>query len=166
MQGSAPGAAEALPRPRVIWRDAGVVVGEIENISVALWRGEVTRGRFEAQRVGLEHVVRTRIDAGFLCLVEPSAPLPNQEMVRASADMIAIHRPKLRYVACVIEGDGLRAGTVRAILNVMRMLITGKVHYDYFATVPDAAKGFARNLPPCPVAAFVRGVEELRAAFP
>jgi hypothetical protein len=146
-------------------QDPGLVVAEIGPVCLALWRSTVTRERFEAQRRGLERVVRAHPgEAGFLCLIEPTSPVPSVELQRASASLIAIHRPRLKFVACVIEGDGLRAFVVRRVLNGMRALVTGRVNYGFYPTVAVAAIELARVFPACGLPeAIEQGVESARA---
>jgi hypothetical protein len=156
-------------RPRtasLLSHDDGLAVGEIESVCVAVWRGAVTRGRFEAQRRGLEWVVgRHPEGVGFLCVVERDSPLPDQDLRRASANMIAIHRPHLRYVACVMEGDSMRVAVVRAVLTGMRLRVTGKVASGFFATVPEAAHHLAEHLPIGSETSFASAAETVRASL-
>jgi hypothetical protein len=147
----------------VLWSDEGLVVASLGRVCIAVWRATVTRTRFEAQRVGLEQVVRGHAGGvGFLCVVEATSPIPDDDMRRASANMIAIHRPRLEYVACVIEGESLKIVAVRAVLTTMRHLVTGKVANGYFATVAEAARGLGEHLPIGPEMAFVEAIERVR----
>jgi hypothetical protein len=144
--------------------DSGLAVAQIRNVCVVIWRGAVTRGRFEAQRLGLERVVGAHPgDAGFLCVIEGGSPLPDHDLRRASANMISIHRRHLRYVACVMEGDGLRVAVVRTVLTGMRLLVTGRMASGFFATVPEATRHLAEYLPIGPETSFVSSVEAVRA---
>jgi hypothetical protein len=150
--------------PQVVWCDDGLVMGEIGTISVAIWRGGVTRERFEAQRLGLGRLVAAHpAGIGFLCIVEPTAIPPDDDMRRASADMVAIHRPHLRYVACVIEGDSIRSAIIRNILTLMRNLVTGKLAYGFVASVPEAVKQLGEHLALGDPTDLVAAVEVLRS---
>jgi len=151
----------------LLWGDGGLVVAHVGRVCIAVWRAAVTRERFEAQRLGLEQMVRAHPEgAGFLCVVEASSPLPDDDMRRASANMIAIHRPHLTYVACVIEGDSLKTTAVRAVLVGMRLLVTGKVAIGYFATVDEAARHLAQHLPIGSETSFLSTVGAVRAFSP
>jgi hypothetical protein len=153
--------------PTVRWRDAGLVVAEIGPVCVVVWRAMVTRQRFEAQRVGLELVVRANPEgAGFLCLVEPTSPVPSLELQRASGNMIAIHRARLKYVACVIEGDSMRAAIVRGVLSGMRLLVTGRIAVGFWGTVGEAARGLSEALPIGAAEPFAECVETVRSLLP
>jgi hypothetical protein len=144
--------------------DGGLAVAKLGSICVVVWRAAVTRERFEAQRVGLEWVVRSHPEgAGFLCLIEGGSPIPDDDMRRASANMISIHRPRLKYVACVMEGDGLRAAAVRLALTAMRQLVTGKVESGFFATTAEAAPHLGLHFPIGSEESFVASVEAIRA---
>jgi hypothetical protein len=159
-------AGTGAPVPRLLSRENGLVVGEIGNICVVLWRNAVTRERFEAQRVGLECVVHGNPEgAGFLCLIEAACPIPGDDMRRASADMIAIHRARLKYVACVMEGDGIRMAAVRLALTAMRNLVTGKVTTGFFATTAEAATHLGEYCAIGSPESLVASVEGLRTRF-
>jgi hypothetical protein len=118
-------------------------------------------------RHGLEHVVRANAEgAGFLCVVEPTSPVPSLELQRASGNMIAIHRARLKYVACVIEGDSMRAAIVRGVLNGMRLLVTGRIAVGFWGTVGEAAKGLSEALPIGAAEPFAECVETVRSLLP
>lgn len=52
-----------------------LVIGELDRLCVVVWRGAVTRERFERQRAALGDVARRHPDGmGFVCVIEPSAP--------------------------------------------------------------------------------------------
>ncbi len=158
---------EGQPRTAsLLAHDDGLAVAEIGSVCVAVWRGAVTRGRFEVQRRGLGWVVgRHPEGVGFLCVIERVSPLPDQDLRRASANMIAIHRPYLRYVACVMEGDSIRAAVVRAVLTGMRLLVTGKFTTGFFSAVPEAAHHLGEHLPIGPESSFASAVEAVRASL-
>jgi hypothetical protein len=157
-------AGAGAPVSRLLSRENGLVVGEIGNVCVVIWRNAVTRERFEAQRVGLECVVHDNPEgAGFLCVIEPSCPIPGDDMRRASADMIAIHRARLKYVACVMEGDGIRMTAVRLALTAMRNLVTGKLPTGFFATTAEAAPQLGEHFAIGSAESLVASVEALRA---
>jgi hypothetical protein len=148
----------------VLSKDPGLVVAEVGPVCAVVWRSTVTRARFEAQRRGLDHVVRSNPDgAGFLCVIESTSPVPSFDLQRASASMIAIHRPRLTYIGCVIEGDSYRSTVVRSVLTGMRAVITGRIAFGFFATVAEAAAPMAEALPPVTAASLERAVESARS---
>ncbi len=152
------------PGSRILSCDSGLAVAEVGRVCVVIWRAEVSRARFEAQRVGLEWVVRAHPEgAGFLCLIEAGSPIPGDDMRRASANMISIHRPRLKYVACVLEGDSVRVAATRLVLTAMRQLVTGKIANGFFATPAEAATHMAQHVPIGPEELFVASVEAIRS---
>jgi hypothetical protein len=152
----------------ILWKDDGLVVTEIGPVCAVVWRSSVTRERFQAQRLGLDRVVRANPGgAGFLCVIEPTSPVPNLDLQRASGTMVAIQRPHLRYLACVIEGDTLRALIVRTVLNRMRAMVTGRFPLGFFAAVDEAAVPMVEALPAAGSAESVTAsVEDARAVLP
>ena len=155
-----------MPATRMLSCGNGVAVAEIGSTCVVIWRASVTRERFETQRVGLESVVRSHPKgAAFLCVIESSSPVPDDDLRRASANMIAIHRPRLRYVACVMEGDGIRVAAVRLALTAMRNLVTGKIDSGFFATTAEAAAPLGKYVPIGGEESFVASVEAIRSCL-
>ncbi len=155
------------PVSSIFFQDTGLVVTEIGPVCAVVWRSTVTRERFRAQCRGLEQVVRANPrGAGFLCVIEPTSPVPSLDLQRASANMIAIHRPRLSYVACVIEGDTYRATIARTVLAGMRSLVTGRFALGFFATVADAAVPLAQALPAVPASSLEQCVENARSLLP
>jgi hypothetical protein len=146
-----------------VYRDPGLVVGEVGATSVSIWRGEVTRPRFEQQRLGLAGVARRqRPKAAFLCVVEESATAPGSELRKASAQMMDAHQDELCCAAMVIEGAGFKASLNRSVVVGMAMLMKERKYpVHYCATVHQAAAWMSKQML---VAAesFERDVESLR----
>jgi hypothetical protein len=150
--------------PNILWCDPGLVTAEIGPVFLGLWRGTVTRERFEAQRLGVESVIRANPQGiALLVVIEPSSPVPDSDIRRASGNMLALQRPYIRYAACVMEGDGVRATLVRAALMAMRNLVTGKLPTGYLATVPEGVKRLAEHVPVASEETLVRSVEAARS---
>jgi hypothetical protein len=154
--------------PHILSKDDGLVVARIGPTCAVVWRSAVTWERFSAQRRGLDLVVRANSvgGVGFVCVIEATSPVPSLELQWASANMIAIHRPRLGYVACVVEGDDLRASIVRGVLKGMRALVTGRFSYDFFGTVGEAAARLSEALSIGPAEDYADAVEKARAELP
>jgi hypothetical protein len=151
----------------VLSKDDGLVVARIGTTCAVVWRSEVTWERFSAQRRGLDHVARANpAGAGFVCVIESTSPVPSLELQWASANMIAINRARLGYVACVIEGDDLRTSIVRGVLKSIRALVTGRFCYDFFDTVGAAATGISEALPVGLAEDYAAAVESVRSLLP
>src|SRR5258708_39793333 len=138
----------AFGRFRVFHCDETLVVAETGSICVAIWRGAVTTLPFEWQRSGLAEVVeRHTHGAGFLCVVEPTAKAPDDELRRASSQMVASHGERLKCVACVIEGEGFVASINRGALASMVLLVRNrKSPMSVFANVQVAARWMAQYI--------------------
>jgi hypothetical protein len=151
------------PLARVIYSDPGVAVGEVGRYFVALWRGDVTRSRFEKQRWALTEVVqRHPRGVGFLCVIEPTSKPPDAELRRASVDMVEEHGDRIRCVALVIEGRGFAAALTRAGISGMLLLIRKRPAFADFANVPSAL-GWMGQYVPVEVETDMAGlVEEVR----
>jgi hypothetical protein len=145
--------------------DATIAVGEVRQISVVIWRGAVTAVPFELQRAGLAETVKGHPDgAGFLCIVEKTAKPPEDELRRASSQMIQAHGAALKFVACVIEGDGFLASINRSALAGMGMLLRNKkTAISVFAKVPEASVWMKKHIDFGSLDAFISAVEYIRS---
>jgi hypothetical protein len=145
----------------------GLALAEICRSCIVIWRANVTRERFERQRSALEEIAaRYGSSAGFLCVIEPTAPSPppSDELRRASADMIASYRDGLGCVAVVIEGEGFRAALTRGILQGMKVLLPKRVApIAFFSSVRKAVAWMGKFVPIGPPADFAASVEYLRS---
>jgi hypothetical protein len=153
---------------RLIRLDTAVAVAEVSGTCVVIWRAAVTKVPFEWQREGLEQIVSRHMDgAGFLCIIETSAKPPeDDELRRASSQMVMAHGSRLKCVACVIEGEGFKAAINRSALAGMVLLLRNKkTPVSVFAKVKDATEWMARytHLPP---QQYLDRVEDIRARLP
>jgi hypothetical protein len=150
---------------RVLHCADGLALAEVGGHFVAIWRSGVTKPLFEWQRHCLvESLQRHPKGAAFMCVIEPTCKPPDDELRRASADMIAENENRLRCVAVVIEGDGFRAAIARSVLSGMVLLFPNRrVPVSYFSTVRDATEWVARHAPVQTTEGFVAGVSRVRA---
>ncbi|MFT3924101.1 MAG: hypothetical protein QM778_16315 [Myxococcales bacterium] len=148
----------------VLYSGDGVIVGEVGPLCVVIWRDEVTRERFEQQRMGLERVVRKhRPNAAFVCVVEADTKPPSEELRKASTQMLEGFQSDLACTAGVIEGAGFKAALTRSVLSGITLLVRNrKSPVSYFATVSEATAWIATHMPIDPLA-LSRHVENLRA---
>src|SRR5580704_2049134 len=126
------------PSPvRVVHCADGLALAEVSGHFVAIWRSGVTRPLFEWQRHFLAELLqRQPKGAAFVCVIEPTCKPPDDELRRASADMIAENESRLKCVAVVIEGDGFRAAIARSVLSGMVLLFPNRrVPVSYFSNV-------------------------------
>ena len=123
-------------------------MGEIANVCVVIWRGPVTPARFAVQRAGLAEVARRHPGGiGLVCVVEPTAPPPGDDMRRASAQMVRDHQSVLGAIACVVEGTGFVAALGRSVLSAMSLLVgTKKAPMTVVGTVAAASLWIAPRM--------------------
>lgn len=118
----------------------GLLVGTIGPVSLAIWRTKPTPALFEIQRRELfAAVARNPGKVAFLCVVEPSAEAPEQEVRDASAAMISSLGSKLAACACVIEGSGFRAAITRTVLTGMALVARDPAPNRFFEHVSVAS---------------------------
>ena len=154
------------PAPAVtLYADDDVAVGHVGNVCVAIWRGAVTVPSFEKQRDNLSLVVNKHPEgAAFVCVIEPTAKPPNEELRRASVEMIASHKSVLRANAVVVEGVGFSAALTRGVISGMRLLFREDTPSKVFASVVESATWVGTLLKGAPSARMmVAGVTEIRS---
>lgn len=156
-----------IRQPRLISADDAIAVGEVGPICVAIWNGKVTAEPFEKQRSGLAEVVARNPDgAAFLCLVQSASEPPEDELRRASSQMIQVHSGRLKCVACVMEGEGFRAAINRgAFAGMVLLLRDRKLPVSVFAKVDAAADWMGRHIEIRSPQAFLTAVEDIRNHF-
>ena len=155
-------------RERLVYADEGVSVGEVGDIAIAIWRESVTRSRFKHQAQGLASVVARAPGAcGFMCIVETACRPPEEDMRRASVEMLNLHGTRLPMLACVIEGDGFRAAVTRSVMAGMAM-IAGSRHLkiNAFGSVTAASTWLASSNRFGPLTGLPAAVERLRGQMP
>ena len=152
---------------RVLYGDEALSLGEVGPIFVVFWRGAVTKGPFEKQRLGLAEVVaRNPTGAGFLCVVEANATAPDDELRRASAQMIQVHANTLKCVGCVMEGEGFRAAINRgAFAGMVLLLRDRKLPISVFARIEPAVEWMAKHLQIRSTRALCANIEHIRTHF-
>lgn len=119
----------------------GLGIAEVGCVCLVVWQAPVTLQRFQRQRDALAEIVgRYPRRAGFVCVIEPGTPVPDESLRKASIEMIAQHGRQLACVACVIEGDGFRASITRSVLSGMQILLPKRqTSVHFLATVAEAA---------------------------
>jgi hypothetical protein len=149
---------------RVLNCGDGIAVAEVGPVCVVIWRGAVTRERFNTQRTALAAVVgRHPGKAGFLCVIEPTAVAPDDELRRASAAMIASHRGQLLCLATVIEANGFKAAVVRSVAAGIALIASNhEVPLQYFPNVDPAAAWMSKHVAINPPE-LVASVESIRS---
>jgi hypothetical protein len=139
----------------------GLAVAEVENVCVAIWRGEVTHSRFELQRKGLAEVVEHHNErAAFLVVVEAHVPPPSAELRRAGSALIAQY-PTLCCAVAVIEAKGFMAAVTRSVLSGMSLVTKPGFPEAHLGSVVEAGKWMAQHVCIEPTA-LVDAVESVR----
>jgi hypothetical protein len=116
-------------------------LAEVGSVCLVVWQGEVTKARFIRQRAALESVVaRYPRRAGMICAIDHTTPPPDEQMRRATTDMIENLGDRLGFIMCVIEGSGFRAAMTRSILSGMALVLRrNKTQIKFTALIQEAA---------------------------
>jgi hypothetical protein len=102
----------------------GLGIANVGAVCLVVWRQSVTVERFERERAALHALAhRHPGGVGFLCVIGENVPPPTAELRNATIQMISALGTRLRWVACVIEGEGFRAATTRSVLAGMALLL-------------------------------------------
>jgi hypothetical protein len=122
---------------------------------------------FSAQKTMLTQAVLGHPDgAGYLCIVEPSAEPPDDEIRRASAKMVTSQGTRLKRIACVIEGSGFQAAITRSVLSGMMRFIRTPSPIKFFASSSVAAAWMAEGTNPGPLHELEQHIDALRKRLP
>jgi hypothetical protein len=126
---------------------AGLFVGSVGPVCLALWQTKPTRELVAVQRAYLARAVaRDPKHVVFLCAVAASAHPPDEAERAASAQMINEHGANLAAVAGVIEGTGFRAAITRTVLSGMVFVVRSPSPIRLFDSVPAATPWLAERL--------------------
>jgi len=135
-------------RSKVMFTGDGLIMAELHGVAIALWRRKPNRELFEAERKCLDEVVaKNRGKSAFVCVVEPSSEPPDDDIRKASSQMITAHEKDLKCVALVIEGTGFRSAITRAVLSGIVMLIRTPAPIKFFDVPKSACAWVSTQLP-------------------
>lgn len=141
---------------------SGLVMAEMAGVSIAIWRRKPNHELFDVQKRCLDEVVaKNKGKSAFICVVEPTAEPPDDDIRKASALMISAHEKNLKGVALVIEGAGFRAAITRTVLSGIVMLIRTPAPIKFF-DVPKPACMWLGSLLPVSREALMNEIEGLR----
>jgi hypothetical protein len=157
------------PPVRILHCDDGLGVAEVANVCVVIWRKAVVRCQFERQRKALAEVVIRHPDgAAFICVIEGTVTPPDDELRKASSEMLASHGAQLKCLACVIEAQGFLAAIHRGVTTAMLLLLRPRsgLPVSFFSSVDGAIRWTRSQLPTVPSDVLASGVEHLRSRLP
>jgi tRNA A-37 threonylcarbamoyl transferase component Bud32 len=161
--------AKASTSRRILHCADGLAVAEVANVCVVIWRGAVIRSRFELQRAGLAEVVKRYPDGvALLCVIEGAVTPPDDELRKASMDMLVSHGAQLKCVGCVIEATGFLAAMHRGVTTGMLFLLRPRsaVPVSFFANARDAVRWMRTRIPIASTEELTSAVEHIRSRFP
>ena len=122
--GDSASAGRATKGYRVLSTHDGLGIAEIGSVCFVVWQAPVELQRFERQRAALQAMVdRHPKRAGFMCVIEPNARVPNDDFRKASIALLMSHGDKLKCVIGVIEGSGVRTAATRGVMSGMVLLL-------------------------------------------
>ncbi len=128
------------PLHRIIHKGADLVMGQVAETCVSIWRNQPSARTFGVQRSELTRVVRQSPGrAAFVCVIEPSCGPMDDTLRKATAEMMAELGGNLRAVAGIIEATGFMASITRSILVGIQLLTRAPAPTKYFRTVEEAA---------------------------
>jgi hypothetical protein len=123
-------------------------MAELRGVSIAIWRRKPNRELFEIQKKCLDDVVaRNKGKAAYVCVVEPTSEPPDDDIRKASSQMVSSHEKNLKCVALVIEGTGFRSAITRTVLSGIVMLIRTPAPIKFFDITKSACVWVGTQLP-------------------
>jgi hypothetical protein len=157
--------AATTVRERICYIDEALLVAEIEDTCVAIWRAQPTEYRFERQEAALCEVIARHTDPiGFLCVVEEKTPAPSERIRKASVEMLASRKQHLACIAGVICDRGFGAAITRSVLSGMAFLLSRRdFRVTFTDTTTHAATWMNRYVNIGSVDAYCAAIESCRA---
>ncbi len=129
------------PTQRVLYADDGLVMAEVGNTCVAIWRAQPIRFLFDRQVSALCDVISNHTDPiGFMCIVEAKTPAPDDNIRKASAEMLTSRKKHLACVAGVIADRGFTSAITRSVMVSMAFVLSrGDFRVKFTDSVERAA---------------------------
>lgn len=144
----------------------GIVLAQIGPVCVAIWRTQPTAERFEIQRSCLQAAVKKRPgNTVFMCVVEAGTEPPDENIRKASSNMVTDLGPDLKAVALVIEGTGFKAAISRTVLSGIVFLIRSPTPIKYFESAASGAAWLSQYVPIGSIGSFVDQIEVVRGSL-
>jgi hypothetical protein len=152
---------------QVVGKTNGVAFGSCGNLFISVWRGANTAENLRLQGRHLTDFVRRRVgNSGFLCVIEESSPVPNQDMRELHTEVLRKLGSDLGCIGCVIEGGSMRASVVRSVLVGISILQRTQQATSYFANATAAHEWMQRRLSTATTAVAVQSaIDSIRAAI-
>lgn len=137
--------------------------GHSGRVVVALWRGRTTA---DAVEKGWKLVNSRANSALLLTIIEARAALPDRDALAQLARFLAVAQARVSRSAAVIEAEGFRGATIRALISGLALLAKPAFPHRVFADVASAAE-FLAGKPDSPqgavdVAQILHTVDEVR----
>lgn len=150
-------------RVEQITRLPGFACGAVGPIAISVWDGPATTTHARAAAALLASVHRAEKSMLVLAVLGPNNPPPDGEVRDIIAQQVTKCEDRIRAVSQVIEGQGFRAATIRAVLTGMSLVLRTKRPEKVCNTVEEAASFLAPHTQGR-VSAFdiTRAVAELR----
>jgi hypothetical protein len=144
----------------------GLASGVLENVFIEVWRAPMNPDLAAIERHAmLRTTLRNRKKTAVLCVIEPTSTPPDDDMKKATTDLLRECANDLTGLAVVIEGDGFRAAMIRAVLGTIQMLF-GRRDFaiKYFADTKSASVWLTtENHTTVPAEGLYEASEEMRA---
>ncbi len=150
---------------RAHYVDDGLVMAELGNVCVAIWRTQPNQFLFDRQASVLSSIAANQTNRiGFLCVVEEKTPAPSDKLRKASVDMLAAQESKLACVACVICDKGFSSAITRSVLSGMSLLFGPRAFPIKISdSVPHAAIWMSEHVDLGPITRFCETVDSYRS---
>jgi hypothetical protein len=159
-------ASSNTARTRLYHVGQGLASGSLDNVFIEVWRAPMNADLAAIERHAmLRTTLRNRKNTAVLCVIEPTSTPPDDDMKKATTDLLRECENDLTCLAVVIEGDGFRAAMIRAVLGTIQMLF-GRREFaiKYFADTKSASVWLgASSYTTIPADGLYEAAEEMRA---
>jgi hypothetical protein len=123
----------------VFYADKDCSVGAWRNVMIVFWAGQMRQEHFDAVRACNTQVLRSYPATAGINVFTPTFQLPDATARHEAEKLGRELMPRTIGAANVVEGDGMRVGTIRTVLSAILLTSRAKAPQRVFARLPDAA---------------------------
>jgi hypothetical protein len=140
-------AATRIPTPTVLHSEYDFAVGKHGPVFIVAWRHETTVEGMKRVASLFSSCRFLPQSAGLFTIIDPDAPLPNNEARDAGAQFMRASSAEIAVSAVVFEGAGFRNAAVRAVVTGLTLLARQPFPHRVFSNTGQAARWFVEAGP-------------------
>jgi hypothetical protein len=130
---------------QLVGKSVGFAAGSYGPIALSVWNGPSTPEHARQAAALLAAVARAEDKILMMAVLGPEVPPPDAAVREILSEQIQKIEKQILATANVIEGQGFRAATIRAVITGMGLVIRPPYPQKVFARVEQGAAFLAEN---------------------